>query len=175
MISLKSIEDKTTEWSKVISLIGLIGLLCLSLITVGAVFLRAVFGISILGIYDASELIVVVVVTACFPYASIGRGHVSVKVLGSKLGERPNALFNAFSALVSLIFFLFLSRQLWKYVLELIANNESTWIVHIPLFPWWVAGSILITFCIPLELVYFIRSLATVFRPETINSTIKVQ
>ena len=170
MVSLRNIELKISQWSKVISLVGLMGLLCLSLLTVGAVLLRAVFGISILGIYDVSELIVVVVVASCFPLASIRRGHVAVKVLGTKLGERPTHLFNAFSALISLVFFAFLSRQLWNYVSEIMATGENTWIVHIPFYPWWIVGSILITLCIPLELICFFRSIGAVVNPETIQT-----
>lgn len=166
MIALRVIKEKITQWSKVLSLVALLGLLALSTITVGAVFLRAVFGISILGIYDASELIVVVIVTACFPLTSAVRGHVGVRVLGQKLGLRANYLFEAIGAFVSLVFFLFLTVQLWKYVFELIATHESTWIVHIPLFPWWIAAAVLIAFCIPIELVCFLSSFVSFFRPQ---------
>jgi len=166
MVTLKYIETKIINWSKTLSLIGLLGLLCLSIITVGAVLLRAVFGITILGVYDASELIVVVVVASCFPLASAERGHIRVKVLGPKIGPRTNHLFEAFSAFVSLVFFFILTVQLWKYVFELIATNESTWIVHIPLFPWWVVAAILIAFCIPIELICFLSSLGSVFKPQ---------
>ncbi len=167
-MALKRIEEKIAKWSTRLSLIGLIGLLCLSVITVGAVLLRAVFGISILGIYDASELIVVVIVTACFPLTSVERAHINVSVLGTAIGGRTRHLFDAFSALISLVFFTFLTVQLWKYALELMGTHESTWIVHIPLYPWWLAAAVLITLCIPIELVCFFSAVgaAVKFEPE---------
>lgn len=153
MFTLEAVEQKIVWSARGLSLIGLIGLLCLSLITVGAVLLRAIFKISILGIYDASELIVAVVVAACLPLASAERGHIAVTVLGAKLGRVPNGILGAFASGVSCLFFAIFAVFLWKYVGDLIATHETTWIVHIPLYPWWILAAILVSCCVPLEML----------------------
>jgi len=159
----KNLESGAIRFSRVISLIGLFGLLLLSLITVGEVVLRSLFNYPILGVSDASQLIVTVVVASCFPLVSAERRHISVKVIGIKSGPRIHALLEAFGAFVVLVFFILFTQQLWRYSQELAAAQETTWLLLWPVAPWWKAVTVLIAICIPNQLICFITSLRSFF------------
>lgn len=158
-----NIELKLNRLSHVIALIGLFGLLVLSLITVGEVILRSLFDYPILGVNDASGLIITLAIASCFPLVSADRGHISVKVLGMKLGPQANALLEAFGSLVVTGFFILLVQQLWLYAQELSDAQQTTWMLLWPVGPWWKAATLLISLCIINQLVCFMTSLRSFF------------
>lgn len=155
---LIKIEKAITQCSRVIALVGLFGLLLLSVITVGEVALRTVFNYPILGVSDVSTLIITIVVASCFPLVSAERNHIAVTVVGTKLGPRINALLECFGAFVIMVFFIFLVHQLWLYSRELASAGETTWLLLWPRAPWWAAVTLLIAACIPNQLVCMILS-----------------
>ncbi len=158
----KSLELEIIRWARVISLIGLAGLLVLAGITVGEVFLRWLFKFPIPGVYDLSQLVVIIVIASCLPLVCAERNHITVRLLGTMLGKRINDLLEAFGALITMIIFGLLVWQLWVYANELAASNQTTWLVLLPISPWWRVAAILIALCIPIQMVNFYFSLRSV-------------
>jgi TRAP-type transport system small permease protein len=167
MNSQKRIQSEIARWARVISLIGLVGLLLLAGITVGEVLLRWLFNYPIMGVYDVSRLVVTIVVAACMPMVCAENRHITVRLVGSLLGSRVNALLEAFGALVATGIVGVLAWQLWIYTNELVAGNETTMMVLWPVAPWWRIATILVMLCIPIQLVYFWFFLKLAFAPQT--------
>jgi TRAP-type C4-dicarboxylate transport system permease small subunit len=166
MFCSNRLESEVVRFSRIISLIGLFGLLLLSCITMGEVFLRSAFDYPILGVSDISQLLVVVVVASCFPLVSAEKRHIKIQVLGKLLGKRAYDWLEAFSALVSLVFFTLLTWQLWLYSSELAASSETTWIILLPTAPWWRAATCLMALCIPNQLVCLFTSIKSACSSE---------
>jgi hypothetical protein len=79
------------------------------------------------------------------------------------LGKRANDLFEAFGALITMIIFGLMAWQLWIYANELAASNQTTWLILLPVSPWWRVATILIALCCPIQMVTFYISLKSVF------------
>lgn len=146
-----------------ISLIGLAGLLMLAGITVGEVLIRWLIKFPIRGVFDLSQLVIIIVIASCLPLVSAERRHITVRVIGTMLGGHANALLEAFGALVTTLIFGLLTWQLWVYADELSTAKESTWLTHWPVAPWWRVATVLIALCCAIQFVLFLISLRSVF------------
>lgn len=166
MSNRSTIDLEITRWARVISLIGLAGLLVLAGITVGEVFLRWLFDYPILGISDVSSLVVTLSVASCFPLVFAERRSITVRMVGRILGSRANALLEAFGTLVSLGIFILITWQLWVYASELAANRQTTWVVLWPMSPWYRVAAILMALCVPVLIVVFYRHIRLALSPE---------
>jgi len=162
------IETKIIRWSRGISLVGLIGLMLLAGITVGEVLLRWLFKYPILGVSDVSRLIVTIVAASCFPLVSAKRDHISIQVLGSKLGPRANSVLEAFGSFITLVVLGLLTWQIWLYSGELATANETTMIVRWPVSPWWRVTTLLFALCVPIQMVCVYTSLRSAFTSKDI-------
>jgi TRAP-type C4-dicarboxylate transport system permease small subunit len=160
------IDAEVTRWARVISLIGLAGLLVLAAITVGEVLLRWLFDYPILGISDVSSLVVTLAVASCFPLVFAERRSITVKIVGKLSGPRVNALLEAFGSLVSLAIFILVAWQLWVYANELATNNQTTWVVLWPMSPWYRIAALLMVLCVPVLTVVFFSQVKAALFPE---------
>ena len=149
LAKLESLLRIATQW---IAMIGLVCLVALTLATIADVLMRWLFNSPIEGVNDMYSLAIAVVVGAFFPVALIERHHISITFLGSALGPRANALLNTLANVVLLVFLLLMSWQLIKYVNEVIDTGETTWILQIPVAPWWAVTAAIIIFCVPVQL-----------------------
>jgi len=157
--SHRSLESEIIRWARMISLIGLAGLLLLAAVTVGEVLLRWLFNHPILGVADISELVIAVTIASCFPLVFAEGRSITVRLVGSALGPRAYALLEAFGSFVSLVIFLLLVWQFWIYTGELASNRETTWHLLLPKAPWYGTVTILMSLCVPVLAVQFINQI----------------
>jgi TRAP-type C4-dicarboxylate transport system permease small subunit len=163
MPSLKTLETDIIGWTRIISFIGLVGLLIFSAITVGDVLLRWLFNFSMLGVADISQLVIAVATASCFPLVFAEKRSITVRLVGSQLGPRAHALLEAFGTFISLVILALLVWQFWIYTGELAANGETTWHLRLPKAPWYRTVMILLAVCVPVLAVLFINQIKSFF------------
>lgn len=163
MSVLKTLETRIIRWTRAISIIGLAGLLILAGITVGEILLRTVFKYAMLGLFDVSRLVIIIIVSSCMPFVCAAKKHITVRAVGSVTGPRYNAVLEAFGALLTMVFFGLMAWQLWDYANQLAASNEIAWLIDWPVAPWWRVGTIVIALCFPVQLILFLNSLIDAF------------
>ena len=114
--------------------------------------MRWLFNSPINGVSDVGPLVVAIVTAAFFPFALTERYHVSMGFLGGVLGPRARLWLDAFAALVTWAFFILLAWQLIRYSVEIHQLGETTWVVQIPLAPWWSVVSFFVVVCAVVQL-----------------------
>ncbi|MFH1953788.1 MAG: TRAP transporter small permease [Pseudomonadota bacterium] len=150
-----TLESKIIFWTRVVSLIGLAGLLVLAAMTVAEALLRWLLDFPILGIPDVSSLIITVAVASCFPLLFAERRNITVRLVGNLLGQRIYMLLEAFAYLVSIGIFCLMVWQLWILTGEFAASNQTTVVVRLPIAPWYRAATLLLALCVPVQAVVF--------------------
>lgn len=148
---IESLNAGGTRAARWLALIGLIGLVGLALITIADVLMRWLLNSPMDGVADLGRLIVAVVVSTFFPLALAERRHISIKFLGSAFGPRGRAWLEFFSALVTMVFFTVLLWELFKFTEELFESGETTWILGLPVAPWWTAATAFMFICLPIQ------------------------
>lgn len=143
--------------TRVISLIGLLGLLVIAAMIVGEVLLRWLFRVSVPGIADVSTLVVTVAIASCFPLLFAERKNVTVRMVGILGGPRLYATLEAFGSLIALAIFFLLVWKLWEYTGKVATNRETTLVSGLSTAPWYGAATAMMILCIPVQIFIFYR------------------
>lgn len=146
---------KTT---RLMALIGLIGLLTLALLTVGEVMSRSFFEHAMPGVADVSSLIVGVAMASCFGIVAVAQGHIKVSIM--RVRRRTTSFLNACGNLMGIGLFTLYAWQMWRYGDFLGKYGEVTTVVSWPREPWMKACAVLLAFCVPAHLILTVRDFA---------------
>lgn len=161
MISLETIDKYINKGSRVIAVIGLVGMLLLSLMIVLEVFSRTVLKFAVLGIFDFTSLGMGVFIASCLPLVFANRRNISVRVLGKITNPRINALLDAFGNLAALFIYVIMIIQLIRYVRDLAVIQETTIIAKIPMAPFIGFMTFLLLLCMPVQIFCLIKDLSS--------------
>lgn len=137
--------------TNLIAVLGLAVLSLLSIITVLDIFGRELFSTPIDGFSDMSDLIIIFAAVACFPASFLAGSHVKIDLMGALI-KRTAVFFNLLGALATLIVVILISYNLCMYFYEVYENNQTTWLLYIPVWPVWLISALVFIFCIPLQI-----------------------
>jgi TRAP-type C4-dicarboxylate transport system permease small subunit len=145
-------ESRGNSFARFCAVFGTLALIAFILMTNFDVLMRWLFNRPINGVSDVGPLVAAIVTAAFFPFALTERSHVSMDLLGSLLGPRARLWLNAFAALVTWLFFVLLAWQIIRYTVELQRLGETTWVVQLPVSPWWSVVSFFMVVCAVVQL-----------------------
>jgi len=94
------------------------------LLTVSDVVGRRVFGQAVLGAYELSEVMLVIVVFFTLSYVELLRRHISIDLVLSRLRQRTQDVIDSIMYVFFLILFCVLTWQLCLYAIEVHQNNQ---------------------------------------------------
>jgi hypothetical protein len=80
-------------------------------------------------------------------------------------------ILDAFGNLITMIIFALMAWQFWIFTDELVMDGETTWVLNLPVSPWWRVVTILIFICTPVTLVTFIQYTKAAFKKEKPSDT----
>jgi TRAP-type C4-dicarboxylate transport system permease small subunit len=156
---LSRLESHGGRVAAVCALCGMLGLVALTLMTNVDVFMRWLFNSPIDGVADVAPLVVAIVVASFFPFALAGRHHISIRFLGALLTPWARAWLETLVALVTLVFFILLAWQFILYTVELHEIGQTTWVIRMPVAPWWAVVCLFMALCIVVQLVVVMTAL----------------
>jgi TRAP-type mannitol/chloroaromatic compound transport system permease small subunit len=144
--------DPPTRWA---AFIGFFGMLVAAGVTVVDALMRGLFSAPFYGWADMNQLVYAIVIVACFP-AGLLQGHnITIRFLGSGLGQRATFWLEAFGALLTLIFFVLIAWQFVVLTVELHDTGDTTMTVKYVTWPWWSVATLIIAICVPIQAVVF--------------------
>ena len=150
--------------TRVLALVGLIGLLVQAGATIVDVAMRWAFSHPIAGLSAISELVIIFMVAACFPAALAGRHHIAIRFLGKAVPWRVAEALEVWGHLLVLGVVGVMGWQLVDYTWDLYATGQTTWLLLVPMWPSWSVATALIVLCVPVQaavlLVHVQRMLA---------------
>ena len=134
-MSLLALERVVTSLDAAAGAAGRWLLLAVALVTVADALRRSLFGRPIQGTFEATELVLAVIIFFGLPYTGITDGHVSVDFLTSRLGPRMQYAIIAVNALVSAALLGLITLQMADLTAEYMATSRTTITVRIPIVP----------------------------------------
>lgn len=134
---------------KVAAIIGLVGLLVLSLAILLDALSRTFFNAPIYGLSDLVEILAPVIVASCFPTAIANRQNITIRYLGRALSARLGQYVELFGQVATLVIFVGIVYQIGRYTLGLIEHAQHTWLLGIPIYPSWILATGLIAISVP--------------------------
>ncbi len=161
---LVGIEGRCVALARRVALIAVAGMLAVSLLTIADVSLRAAFNLPITGLGEASELIMAVVITACFPAGLASRNHITIDFLRHWLGPATVAAVEAIGGVMILAM---MGLLLWKfrdYAVRLELRNEITLVTGIPVAPFWWVVTGLLALCVMVQAIVATNQIGAAIR-----------
>jgi TRAP-type transport system small permease protein len=151
-----SLIKKAEQISRVLHIIGGAMLAAMMFLTFIDVVLRYVFNKPILGSFDLTEYMMVILVAFGFAYCETQKGHVIVEVILYRLPKRAQRTMGSISLLVSLAFFSVITWRTFLYFLEMLNSKLMSSVLPIPIYPFAavvVVGSAAFSLVLLLEFV----------------------
>jgi TRAP-type C4-dicarboxylate transport system permease small subunit len=111
-----------------------LALVCLMLLTVSDVILRA-FGAPIAGVYDLTLLFAGVVIGFAIPFTTWKRAHVRMVFLIDQLSSSWKKVLMTLTYVLGIFLFLVVGRGLLLYGARIYSAGEVTMTVHLPFYP----------------------------------------
>ncbi len=150
---LEEIERRLSHVSRITGGVGVCGLLVVAVLTVADILARWLANAPLAGVDDISKLTIIVVIAACFSAGLFERRQIQIQFLGSALGARASAIFDAFGAIATTVMFALMTWQVAIYAADVTSTGETTFLLRIPVGPvWWIA-TILLAACIPMQAI----------------------
>lgn len=146
MTPLAALHRATERVAHALALVGLAGLLVLSLLVVADIALRALVDYPLQGVNDVYAVLMAVVIAACMPNALLTKQNIAIEVLGETLGGRLRIGLDCFASAATLLFFVLLTWRFVPYAESITASGQKTWVLKWPVGPWWWAATAL--FCV---------------------------
>lgn len=158
------LEGATIRATRVIALIGLAALLILAIITMADVGMRWLFNQPITGVDDLAKLVVAIAIAASIPAVLATRQNITIRFLGKALGRRAELIFEIFGSLIVLAVMAGMAWQIQIYTDELRQSGETTWLLAIPVAPFWQVVSVLLFLSVPIQVVVIAGLVVTALR-----------
>ena len=149
----------TEKISRLICLVGLASIIGLAFATVADVLMRWLFNSPIVGVRDTASLFVAVAISCSFPICLVERRHITIKFLSKILKSRGNSNLEMFGHFITLLLFAVIAWRLWLYADQLVMENETTKVLGWPIAPWWRGMTLIIGFCVPVQLIVLLQSI----------------
>jgi TRAP-type C4-dicarboxylate transport system permease small subunit len=99
------------------------------------VFLRVLFGKSILGAEELVSLVQVIVVFLALAYTAAKKGHIGVDLLYDRLPKRVQPIMNTTISLICMVLCSLTACQAFKHGREVWDSELTTVVLRIPVFP----------------------------------------
>ena len=139
--------------ARVFLYISYLAIAVLTVMTVVDVVRRALFGMTMNGVTEFSQMLLIVSMTA-MAYALVDGRFIVVNVLVDKFPKKLNLSIDIFMGVISLAFFLIVGIQLFRQISGAIAFGEAYFMIKIPKWPMYVALGASFLACIPATIVY---------------------
>lgn len=150
---MQKVDFILRKLSDIFGYAALFALFFLMMGTTTDVILRNFFGISILGVFELSELAMVLVVCFGLGWTFVDDGHIRVTLLVEKLSTRTALLVNALAGIIVTIFLFFLAYPSTIEAIRSTSIFEFRWgVVEIPI--WWV--KIILSICLWFTFLQFL-------------------
>lgn len=153
MGAIDRLERRIRGWTRAVAIVGLGGLVVISITTLLDVGLRWLANAPIRGLNDINGLAVAIVIAACFPLVVAERQNIAIRFLGGAAGARAARWLDAFGSAALLAYVAVIGWQLVLHTADLAESGRTTWFLLLPVTPSWVVATALVLLCIPVQAV----------------------
>ncbi len=163
--ALARLERIALAVTRALSVVGLVALMALAALTLADGLARWLANRPIEGVRDAGSFIIAVAVACCIPVGLMERANISVRVAAEVLGERAGRVLDALAAAAVWAVVCAMAWQFTLYAGKLARAGETTWILKIPVAPFWYGVAALLWLAVIVQAIVVLLDAARVGAP----------
>jgi TRAP-type transport system small permease protein len=159
---LAALERITLNATRALSVVGLIALMGLAAMTLADGLLRWLANRPIEGVRDLGGLAIAVAIACCIPVGLVERGNIAIR-LGGALSPRLGKILEALAALIVFVVLALAAWQFWLYAAKMAHAHETTFVLQIPIAPFWFGVDAILWCATLVQLIVAARDAARMF------------
>ena len=160
---LAALERITLTATRALSVVGLIVLMGLASMTLADGLLRWLANRPIEGVRDLGGLAIAVAIACCIPVGLMERGNIAIR-LGSLLHPVLGRVLDALAALLVCAVLAAAAWQFWLYAAKMARAHETTFVLQIPIAPFWFGVDSILWCAVLVQLIVALRDCVRVFK-----------
>jgi len=160
---LAALERLTLSATRALSVVGLIALMGLASMTLADGLLRWLASRPIEGVRDLGGLAIAVAIACCLPVGLMERGNIAIR-LGGHVHPALGRVLDAFAALAVCAVLAVAAWQFWIYAAKMARAHETTFVLQIPVAPFWFGVDVILWLAVLVQLIVAVRDWARVLR-----------
>jgi len=137
---IEAISEYVDKWGVFFSVLLMMFMIVMD------IFTRTVFKTSFFGIHDLIQFLLLIAIFSSVSYCWVVDGHVRMRLLHAKLGDKGKEILDAIAALCGIFVFGLLVVACIKFLIVDFELKNQTDLAHIPFYPFrifMIAGSLL--------------------------------
>ena len=169
---MKKIRRRTVAAARLFALLGFCGLFVLAAMTAADVSLRWLFNRPIAGVNDVSAIVMAGVIAACIPANLALKQNLKVEILGGFLPARASRGLEVLASTLTLVFVVIIAWQMLLYAESMRVSGERTWVLALPVWPWWAFSAVMLVFGVVAQLMVTLADLQALFSPLAVSEQV---
>ena len=161
---LAALERVALAATRALSVVGLVALMGLATMTLLDGLLRWAASRPLEGVRDIGGLAIAVAIACCLPVGLMERSNIAIR-LGASLGARLGRVLDVCAAILVALVLAVAAWQFWIYAEKLARARETTFVLQIPVAPFWMGVDAILWLAVLVQLVVALRDILRVFRP----------
>jgi len=146
-----------------LAVVGLIALMSLASMTLTDGLMRWIANQPIEGVRDIGGLAIALAIACCFPVVMIEKGNITIR-LAASLSLVLSRVLEAVAATFVCGVMAALSWQMWLYAAKMARAKETTFVLQIPVAPFWYGVSAIFACAALVQLLVTIRAMLDISR-----------
>jgi TRAP-type C4-dicarboxylate transport system permease small subunit len=169
-MSIKGIYDfllrVLTPVTKMLFYLGLIFLGGMMFLTAADVIGRYFLNSPVLGSFEITEYLMVIVMATSLAYCGIHKGHVVIELVSDRLSKRAQITLGCVTSFLSLVLFGIIAWQTFIYIGDMAASRVATTVLKISAWPFVIVLAVGFTVFFLVLLLHFLEYLSKALSNE---------
>ena len=159
---LQTLERTALIATRALSVVGLTALMSLAVMTIADGLMRWIANQPIEGVRDLGGLAIALAIACCFPVVMVEKGNITVR-LAELVSPTLSRVLDVFAAVLVCGVLAALTWQIWLYAGKMAHARETTFVLQIPVAPFWFGVSAILACAVIVQAIVAIRSVCVVF------------
>jgi TRAP-type transport system small permease protein len=159
---LQTLERTALIATRALSVVGLTALMSLAVMTIADGLMRWIANQPIEGVRDLGGLAIALAIACCFPVVMVEKGNITVR-LAELVSPTLSRFLDVFAAVLVCGVLAALTWQIWLYAGKMAHARETTFVLQIPVAPFWFGVSAILACAVIVQTIVAIRSVCVVF------------
>jgi TRAP-type transport system small permease protein len=159
---LQTLERTALIATRALSVVGLTALMSLAVMTIADGLMRWIANQPIEGVRDLGGLAIALAIACCFPVVMVEKGNITVR-LAESVSPTLSRVLDVFAAVLVCGVLAALTWQIGLYAGKMAHARETTFVLQIPVAPFWLGVSAILACAVIVQAIVAIRSVCVAF------------
>jgi TRAP-type transport system small permease protein len=159
---LETLERTALLATRLLSVVGLTALMSLAVMTIADGLMRWIANQPIEGVRDLGGLAIALAIACCFPVVMIEKGNITIR-LAEAVSPILSRVLEVFADLLVWCVLAALTWQIWLYAAKMGRAHETTFVLQIPVAPFWFGVSAILGCAVLVQAIVTVRAVCKLF------------